>query len=1666
VDTPTPRRHPLSLERLEDRSTPTLTLDVTPGGFAESAGAAAATGTVTRTGATTDPLTVHLTSSDPSEATVPATVVIPAGQAFATFPITAVNDPALDGHQPVRITAAVHAPGTTWTGPDAAFGTSGFRMVSVQRGDNSSLPDVAVLPDGRIAAAGASFWYGGTWALTRVTADGTTTYNDTTNTTFPSSVGGYANAVAAQPDGKVLVAGTVLSGASTLYDEDDWGVARYLANGNLDTTFGTSGYFRKEFDSTSGFRGAAHDLAVLPDGKILVAGNRNSSTIGFTLARLTADGQPDATFGTGGFIGVGADPAAAALETGLAMAVQPDGKIVLVGALGYNPPHAIGVVRLNPDGTPDTTFSGDGRLVLPAALFGSYTALTVAEVALQPDGKIVLAGTAGTNEDADMAAARLNADGTLDATFSEDGVATIDYFGLDDGANDVAVAADGSIVLAGRAALANTDYAIALVRLTPGGVPDLSFDQDGRYVAPPQPSIFEEVWSVELLPDGRLIALGGYQNDARVVRFHLGRELEADAEAVEVQDDEVPPPNPTLTLTLDRTTFRETAGAGAATATLTRTGDLSFPLTVVMSTSDSSEARWAPSVVIPAGQASVAVPIDAIDDQILDGSQPVTLTARTDFPTAYGPMTRDADFGSLFNTAPVGGIAFAPDGKLLTAHTYRNPSTGAEDFVLIRYSADGIADTTFGPSGSGRVQLDVLGSADRVAAVAVQPDGKIVVGGTGAQNPNERVILVRYNADGSLDTTFGTGGKVTAPLPVGNYSRLSDLVILPDGKILIAGGVYFSGAGFDFLAARYNPDGTLDATFGTGGVATVPAGTGSDFANGMAVQPDGKIVLVGVANGWGTASSWAVARLLPNGSLDTGFGTNGVVLTNIPGNYDEAWDVAVQPDGKLVVTAAVNQGEYLPLTEAQLVLARYNPDGTPDATFGAGGVAIPGVVSSNRYSPLPVGLQPDGRIVVGATFGTAAESRLAGVYRFGPDGTLHEWTLVQNDNSSPVELLVRPDGQIYFAYESHGWSFVERYRSPASTTLTTVVVVEDHEPYWSVNDAYETDEDVPLVVPAPGVRANDTVEAGAPGAAAVVVTGPRDGTLTLNADGSFTYTPRAGFFGADAFTYRLTSGGSLVGNTVTVALTVRPLNDAPVARDVAYTATEDTPLVTTAAPTGAADLLLRYTFDEATSGNAPAQDSGLFPPNTGTPQPGAGRVTDTPGGRSPAAMSVASSFAAAHLTTPDADEIDSATALTLTFWLNLRSSTARSSYLFLDSYTGNTPPGGDFPGMKLWHLRLANESGGHIAQSSAFGLGFQVYERAPDGSLLDDYVFSPATYNAFTTWAFAAVTVTPQGAAQSQVTFFQGTPGGAAAVVGTRTLDAVLGGPNLAPLTVGYGVPGWLDDVRVYDRALTAEEIDAVRREGGGAGAPLSGVLFTASDQDLDLLTAEVVTGPANGALTLNPDGSFVYTPNPNFNGTDSFTYRAFDGTVYSAPATVTLTVAPVPDVFGVAVNGGAAQRSRVTELTVTFDEVVDPALLATAFALTRPADGAAVGAIAVATQVVDGRTVATLTFSGANVESGSLADGRWTLAVDRTKVRSLAGAEMAADFTASLHRLFGDSEGDADVDVLDLARFRQAYGKSTGQPGYAAHFDFEGDGDVDVLDLSRFRQRYGRTLP
>ncbi len=337
-------------------------------------------------------------------------------------------------------------------------------------------------------------------------------------------------------------------------------------------------------------------------------------------------------------------------------------------------------------------------------------------------------------------------------------------------------------------------------------------------------------------------------------------------------------------------------------------------------------------------------------------------TSIGDFALArYNPDgTLDASFGvGGLVTTDLGSfgeqildLALQPDGKIVAGGWFDPPEIGdIFDFALARYLPDGTLDVSFG--GSGFVIMDI--SADEImVSVLVQPDGKIVGFGWGANPGGEDLILTRYHQNGTLDPTFGTGGIVKT-----NISGMGDLaggaVLQPDGKIVAVGST-FNGGGRDWALVRYNPDGSLDPSFGAAGIATTNLGGRSDFSFAVALQPDGKFVVVGRTD-VGATDDIAVARYNPNGTLDSSFGTGGVVVSDL-GSDDEAYAVALQPDGKIVVA-----GDTGLFRSNDAVVARYLPDGTPDATFGTNGVVISDLGSTTGDSALDVALQRDGKIV-------------------------------------------------------------------------------------------------------------------------------------------------------------------------------------------------------------------------------------------------------------------------------------------------------------------------------------------------------------------------------------------------------------------------------------------------------------------------------------------------------------------------------------------------------------------------------------------------------------------------------------------------------------------------------------------------------------------------------
>jgi uncharacterized delta-60 repeat protein len=290
-----------------------------------------------------------------------------------------------------------------------------------------------------------------------------------------------------------------------------------------------------------------------------------------------------------------------------------------------------------------------------------------------------------------------------------------------------------------------------------------------------------------------------------------------------------------------------------------------------------------------------------------------------DFALArYNPDgTLDASFGSggKVTTDLLGfddqafALARQPDGKLVAA------GEAGADFALARYNPDGTLDPSF--NGSGLVTTDFAGAFDRVEALAVQADGKLVAAGQAFSGASLDFALARYNPDGTLDASFGSGGKVTTDLAGGDDAGFFTIAILAGGK-LMAQGSGFTGAGQDFTLARYNPNGTLDPSFGSGGKVTTDFAGGDDIGIGLVVQADGKLVAGGYAF-IGAVRDFAPARYKPNGTLDRAFGRQGKLTTDFTGGGDDgAVTLAMQADGKLVAGGfAAGPGGY------DFALARY-----------------------------------------------------------------------------------------------------------------------------------------------------------------------------------------------------------------------------------------------------------------------------------------------------------------------------------------------------------------------------------------------------------------------------------------------------------------------------------------------------------------------------------------------------------------------------------------------------------------------------------------------------------------------------------------------------------------------------------------------------------------------
>ena len=342
----------------------------------------------------------------------------------------------------------------------------------------------------------------------------------------------------------------------------------------------------------------------------------------------------------------------------------------------------------------------------------------------------------------------------------------------------------------------------------------------------------------------------------------------------------------------------------------------------------------------------------------------------------------------------VGAVIIQPDGKIVVAGMVLMDAIVRADFNkydigLARYNTNGSLDPTFGTGGKVITNI-AANKADVITSLALQPDGKIVAAGFNGAAVSPQIpsdfVLVRYNSNGSLDATFGAGGIVITDFN-NDIDFASSLVIQADGKMVAGGWTYnLNDHSYDFALARYDLSGNLDNSFGSGGKVvidlsnSVPNDPGGELLTSMVLLPNGKILAAGTGelNRHTTGTDFLIARFNSDGSLDTTFGNGGKVTTDFNGTIDFATSIALQPDGRFVVAGIANgwlEDTLLPAlkvnnnvssahspTFSDFAVARYNPDGSLDQSFGTGGKGTTDIFGSIDAAT-KVLIMPNGNIL-------------------------------------------------------------------------------------------------------------------------------------------------------------------------------------------------------------------------------------------------------------------------------------------------------------------------------------------------------------------------------------------------------------------------------------------------------------------------------------------------------------------------------------------------------------------------------------------------------------------------------------------------------------------------------------------------------------------------------
>jgi uncharacterized delta-60 repeat protein len=685
------------------------------------------------------------------------------------------------------------------------------------------------------------------------------------NTVFNVWSYGGANSTAIQNDGKIIAVGSSLG---------DFGIVRYNTDGSLDYTFGTNGIV---ITATGSSNSIAQSVAIQSDGKIVAAGyGFNGSYNAFLLARFNLNGELDTTFGAHGFVSTQMGTTDSRISS---IALQDDDMIVATGFCFNRSNADFATVRYSKDGALDLSFGFEGTVITPVRTSNDEAR----SVAIQDDGRIVVAGSSNNGIDkVDVALVRYQSNGSIDSTFGTNGIAITSDGNPTSRANAVTIQDDGKIVAAGSSSN-QTIGEFELVRYESDGTLDAAFGSNG--IVHTLVGNIANAHSIAIQSTGEIIATGptynGNDYNFATVRYNKNGSLDNSFGINGTVINEIPAGN-----------------------------------NPVQSVAVQTDGK-----IIISGSSVNGINTDfTIMRYNTDGSLDNTFSISGIAETPVGISSNFALSSVLQN-----------DGKIIEVGYTKNPNIGSDyDFAVCRFNEDGSPDNVFGDNGISVTREETYDEYGR--SVALQSDGKIIVAGNSLLGTLSQFALARYNSNGVLDKNFGKDGMVNTM--IGNHydDKITSVAIRNDDMIVTAGYSNNDGS-FDMALARYKPNGDLDNTFGTDGKVITSLGAEDDIINSIALQNDGKIIAAGYTS-IEDKLNIAVLRYDPDGSVDVSFGRNGIVTTPA-GSYDEAYSVAIQSDGRIVAAGSAKNGD-----NTDFVLVRYKSSGDPDSTFGVNGIVI------------------------------------------------------------------------------------------------------------------------------------------------------------------------------------------------------------------------------------------------------------------------------------------------------------------------------------------------------------------------------------------------------------------------------------------------------------------------------------------------------------------------------------------------------------------------------------------------------------------------------------------------------------------------------------------------------------------------------------------------------